>query len=413
MKDSRAPTSDEADFPFWRRNRIALTISAFGTSFGFALSWPFLPLMLQSLGVRENLETWIGTLLLIYYGAGFLSNPIWGGLADHFGRKTMVLRANFGMGACMAAIPLGWSPTSFAFFLIMAGLFNGSLSAVNTLIVANTPRSRVGSSLSEIYAMSQLGRTLGPAGGVGLALLLGVGPMFLFSGGLWIVAGLIVWAMVREVKQPASGAWRPDWIGDLRTLLKVPRIPALLVLSCIASILASGNVTVLSILASQLYAANPPGFGSESFWIGAVAMGLAIASLVALPLWGPFLNRVGPERLIAIAMAAAVITHVPLIFLDTPLELVVTRIVFGLTTTAMQPALIWLLREHSPAGMDSRAISYMTSFQFISLGLAPFAAGLLGPIFGLRAYFALMVVISVLSMVYWLASNRRSPSQQG
>ena len=61
---------------------------------GFSVSFPFLPLMVRGLGVQENLETWVGYMMLAFYMAGFVANPIWGGIADHYGRKLMVLRAS-------------------------------------------------------------------------------------------------------------------------------------------------------------------------------------------------------------------------------------------------------------------------------------------------------------------------------
>lgn len=40
------------------------------------------------------------------------------------------------------------------------------------------------------------------------------------------------------------------------------------------------------------------------------------------------------------------------------------------------------------------------------MGLAPFCAGLIGPAFGLRAYFAVTVVITLLAFVLWLRDKR-------
>jgi DHA1 family multidrug resistance protein-like MFS transporter len=60
--------------------------------------------MLRGLGVRENLETWIGYMMLVFYFIGFVINPIWGSIADHFGRTIMVLRAMLGMGFFMALV---------------------------------------------------------------------------------------------------------------------------------------------------------------------------------------------------------------------------------------------------------------------------------------------------------------------
>jgi MFS family permease len=108
----------------------------------------------------------------------------------------------------------------------------------------------------------------------------------------------------------------------------------------------------------------------------------------------------------AIAGGAAVVTHLPLLVLDTPLELVLSRVAFGLTAAAMHPAVVQLLRLHAPKGMDARAISYATSFQFFAMGIAPFVAGLVGPAFGLRAYFALAIFALTCGLANWLRQAR-------
>ena len=94
--------------------------------------------------------------------------------------------------------------------------------------------------------------------------------------------------------------------------------------------------------------------------------------------------------------------------LQTPLQLVLARVAFGLSASIMLPTIIRLLRTYAPQGMDARAISYASSFQFIAMGLAPFCAGLIGPVFGLRAYFALTIVITFVAFVLWIRSHNRN-----
>jgi len=83
------------------------------------------------------------------------------------------------------------------------------------------------------------------------------------------------------------------------------------------------------------------------------------------------------------------------------LQLVLARIVFGLSAAAMHPAVVQLLRLNAPKGMDARAISYATSFQFFAMGVAPFFAGIIGPLFGLRVYFALTMLALSAGLVMW------------
>jgi MFS family permease len=101
-----------------------------------------------------------------------------------------------------------------------------------------------------------------------------------------------------------------------------------------------------------------------------------------------------------------VITHLPLLFLQTPLQLVLARVAFGLTAAGMQTAIFHLLRIHAPAGMDARAISYATAFQFLAMGVAPFFAGLIGPLLGLRAYFGVTILFMLGGLALWLRAGK-------
>jgi MFS family permease len=231
--------------------------------------------------------------------------------------------------------------------------------------------------------------------------------LYWISGGILLVAGILVSTYVREVKQLAPGPWKLQWIGPLRELMRVPRIGPLFVLTFLFAVMWSGNVPIMSLYVLDLLSARQAAPGSAAYWVGAVALSLAVTGLVAMPLWGRFLDRHDPARVLAIATALAALSHVPLLFITTPLELVIARAAFGLTAAGMQPAIMRLLKDHAPRGMDARAISYSASAQFMAMGLAPFAAGLIGPVLGLRAYFALTIVLTIAGLVLWHRSARR------
>jgi DHA1 family multidrug resistance protein-like MFS transporter len=406
-RDITATNTEEQRFPYSHRNLKVIALSNLLASLGFGLAWPFLPLVVRGFGVQENLATWVGNMVLGFYIVSFTMNPIWGGIADHYGRKIMVLRATVGMGVCFTLVPFAPSPLWFAALIMMVGLFNGSTAASMALLVANTPPKRIGSALSLSQTGTLVGQTMGPAVG---ALLMSVvdryHSLFWLSGGLFLAATVLIEAFVHEVKQLAPGRWRLEWIAPLRELVRVPRIGPLYLLAFVFSMLWSGNVTIMSLYVLQLLPPESSNVSNEAFWVGAVAVALGVSGLVAMPVWGRVLDRHDPARVLAFATAAAAVTHVPLLFIETPLQLVIARVAFGISAAAMQPAIVRLLKEHAPKGMDARAISYGSSFQFMAMGLAPFIAGLVGPALGLRVYFALTIVLTVVGVVSWVRSGR-------
>jgi MFS family permease len=403
-------TGGEEEYPHWRRNRWVFPFANVLCGFGFSLAWPFLPLMVRGLGVRENLETWVGTMLLVFYLVSTAASPVWGGIADHYGRKPMVLRAMLGMGVTMMLVPLAPTPLWFAATLMLVAVFNGFTPAGVSLLVANTPPGRIGSAVSLAQTGGQVGHALGPAAGAALAALFDrQHALYWISAGLMLSGGLLVLLFVREVKQVAAGPWRPRLVGSLRELLAVPRIAPLFLLAFLFSIMWHGSVANISVFVLQLLEAHPPDAGAETgvaaSWIGAAATAIALSTMVALPLWGRVIDRVGPARVLVFSAAATVITHLPLLVLQTPLQLVLARVAFGLTAAGMQTAIFQLLRMHAPPGMDARALSYATAVQFLAMGVAPFFAGLVGPALGLRAYFAITTALMLGGLALWLRKN--------
>jgi MFS family permease len=399
-------------YPYWRRNRWVFPFANLLCGFGFSLAWPFVPLMVRGLGVRENLETWVGYMLLAFYLVSTAASPVWGGIADHYGRRPMVLRAMLGMGVTMMLVPLAPTPLWFAAALMLVAVFNGFTPAGVSLLVANTPPARIGSAVSLAQTGGQVGHALGPALGAALAALFDrQHALYWISAGLMLSGGLLVLLFVREVKQVAAGHWRPRLVGSLRDLLAVPRIAPLFLLAFLFSIMWHGSVTNISVFVLQLLEAGDAEAGADTgvaaSWIGAAATAIALSTMIALPLWGRVIDRVGPARVLVFSAAATIVTHLPLLVLQTPLQLVLTRVAFGLSAAGMQTAIFQLLRIHAPPGMDARALSYATAFQFLAMGTAPFLAGLVGPALGLRAYFAISTAFMLGGLALWLRTAKR------
>ncbi len=409
MSSSASPPDEESrQYPHWRTNGYVLSGANVMCSLGWSLSWPFIPLMVRELGVHDNVETWVGNMLLAFYFIGFAINPVWGSIADHFGRKVMVLRAMLGIGISFALVPLAPSPLWFAALLMLVSLFNGYTPAGVALIVSNTPPSRIGRSVALAQTGGMVGHALGPALGAALAAMVDrQHSLFWFSASITLCGGMLVFFLVREVKQPAAGPWRLRWLGSLRELAAAPRVGLLIMLSFLFAMMWHGSVTNISVFVLQLLEKQGGGTADEAYWIGAAAMAMAMAMLVGLPFWGRTIDRIGPARVLALCAAAAVVTHLPLLFLQTPLQLVIARAAFGLTAAGMPTAIFHLLRIHAPPGMDARAISYSTAFHFLAMGLAPFGAGLVGPAFGMRAYFALTMLAMLGGLTLWLRGAKK------
>ena len=100
------PAADNSADAHWQRNLAVCMFGSFTTIVAMTLLLPFLPLYVEQLGVKDHaaIVQWSG----VAYGATFFSAalvaPLWGRLADRYGRKPMLIRASLGMAVAMALI---------------------------------------------------------------------------------------------------------------------------------------------------------------------------------------------------------------------------------------------------------------------------------------------------------------------
>ena len=96
----------------WKKTFYAILTAEFLAIAGFATSMPIIPFYLQELGAKSVAEVnfWNG---LIQTGAAItlaIFSPIWGSLADHYGRKKMLLRAMFAGSIVLGLLAFATSP---------------------------------------------------------------------------------------------------------------------------------------------------------------------------------------------------------------------------------------------------------------------------------------------------------------
>ena len=87
--------ADARTLALWRRNLASLVAAVFIGFTGFTLVMPFLPIYIQQMGETDvgAIAMWTGASLGVTPAMTALFAPLWGRLADRFGRKVMVLRS--------------------------------------------------------------------------------------------------------------------------------------------------------------------------------------------------------------------------------------------------------------------------------------------------------------------------------
>ena len=128
---------------FWRRNLLVCVFGSFTTVLAMTLLLPFLPLYVASLGVRDRgaVAQWSAVAFGATFLASGLAAPLWGRVADRYGRKPILVRASLGMAVCMALTGTVQDIWELLALRLLTGLLGGYASG-STLLVATQRQQR-------------------------------------------------------------------------------------------------------------------------------------------------------------------------------------------------------------------------------------------------------------------------------
>jgi len=398
------PLAESELFPHWRRNMVGMGLATFALTTGFGITNPFLPLVLKEMGATGPLETWVGYALGSYFALSFLLTPMWGVVADHYGRKLMALRTSLGMATLFLVLPLAPTLGWFMALYVLMGTTNGFIPSTNALIVTNTPTASLGRALSWVQTGTLVGGAIGPAIGALVASRLpAYRHLFWVSGGLLVLAGLLTLVLARERHERPDEPFRLHLLADFRIIRRIPHMGGMMYLAFMQTFTYLGAAPIISVFTLELLAREGIHSGQVvDYWVGAVSLAFTVASALSVPLWGRMLDRFGAPRVLAVSLLGAGLSSLPTVIVQSPLQLVGVRFGMGLLAIGMGPALLAIIKSYSPRGMESRVLAYAAAFGSLGIGGGPFIAGQMGPLLGLRSFFALNSVLLLLGFVLWL-----------
>lgn len=362
----------------WKRNLLVIWVTELLAIAGFSVAFPFLPYYIQELGVtgQGQVELWSGVLVAAQGVTMTFFAPIWGALADRYGRKLMVERATFGGAVILSAMALVTNVEQLVALRALQGVFTGTVAAATTLVASSTPRDRVGSALGVLQMAVWIGSSVGPMLGGLIADALGYRAVFWVTGALLLLAGLTVWRFaVEDFKPPERDSKRAggSFFSGLKIVLATQ---ALLVLFAtrIATRLGSSLATPILPLFIQSLVPDSARIASITGLILGVS---ALTSAVSALLFGPASDRFGYRPVMLAATAATAVLLVPHFFVTDPWQLMGLQALMGFTLGGVLTAYSAALANLSPEGRQGAVYGIDTSV--IS------AAGAVGPMIGAGA----------------------------
>lgn len=139
-----------------------------------------------------------------------ISSPWWGKLADRFGKKPLLLRAQLGLAASF--LLAGFAPNTWVFFcaLLLQGLLGGTFSASNAYLATVVDGAALTRSLTLMQWSARAALVIAPAGlGVLMTTLESPLVMYRFLALLPLCAALLIWRLPAQAGQATRRASAP------------------------------------------------------------------------------------------------------------------------------------------------------------------------------------------------------------
>jgi MFS transporter, DHA1 family, multidrug resistance protein len=392
----------------WRRNLAALWFAQFTAIFGFSFAFPFLPLYLRQLGIHDvgQLAIWTGVAGGASGAALAVMSPLWGVLADRYGRRSMLLRAMVGAGITVGLMGFARGPIDLVLLRLIQGATSGTVPAATALVASGTPRHRVGWALGILSSAVAVGSALGPLVGGLAAAAFGFRSIFWGGGVLLAIATLPVLIVVREAPVRRSEQERGSVIALLRRVSPgaVGTLGALLVCQALIQLTYNGYqpLVVLRLLTHLT--------GGVEAVTGLALAAAGLFSALASTVYASIARRIGYRTLGIIG--ALLLAGAQLLVAWSPgvVPIVAGAALVGAFYGTVGPVISTMIGLETPAAVQARVFGVVASANAVGFALGPFSGGVLAARFGtVLAISACSGAACLLAMV--LATRAREPAR--
>ena len=393
----------------WLRTVQIVSLTQVAILIGFNFSFPFLPLFIQELGVRDRSELALWTGITVGSGgiAMALISPLWGHLADRLGRKSMLVRSVAAGSIVLAIQAAASSVWQLVAVRVLQGAFTGTQTAGAMLLAGVVPAQRTGFALGLLNTAVQVGNLIGPVLGGLVVVAIGLRSSFLVGGVMLAICTVVTILFVNDAPRPARESLPTGAVEITRDLARPfawPGLRGVLIVSGILQIVSSGTAAMLAIYVQDL--ARPQWLSTEL----AVGLSLTLGALAAaatMPFLGVWADRHDPRSLLVASLGVLAISLIPQVIFPTALVFLPLRLGVGLGLAGATSAISVLTRMGAPLGAEGRAFGTLAAVQNMGWGIGPLLGSAIAAFAGVPAlYVAGSVALGGLVIATALSRDR-------
>ncbi|HEM5208364.1 TPA: multidrug efflux MFS transporter [Streptococcus suis] len=387
---------------YWKQNLKVARLGNFLTGTSFTLVMPFISVFVEELGVGPGqVEYYAGLAVSVNALAAALMAPIWGSLADRYGRKPMMVRAAFAMIFTMGG--MAFVPNVFWLLAlrVLNGVFTGYIPNATALVASQVPKDKTGYALGTLSTGAVAGNLIGPTLGGILAEMFGVHMVFLLVGLLYAIVVLLTVFYIREDFVPVKKGEEMSVKEVFEQVKDRQMLVGLFVTSMIIIAAAQAVVPILTLYVRHL------GQTDNLLFVAGFIISLpGMASLVTSGYLGKIGDRIGNHRLLLIALTYSLLINVFCVFAENPFQLGLLRFMYGFGTGALLPSVNSLLTKLTPKEGISRIFSYNQLFNNLGSVVGPMMGSAVAAHMGYDWVFYLSSGLVLFNLIWSLTNFR-------
>lgn len=383
----------------WKRNLYILWLAQFIVMGSMSMVIPFLPLYIEEMGVTnpETVSRWAGVIFGANFFTAFLVSPLWGTLADRYGRKIMLLRSASGMALTVSLMAFAGSPLQLLLLRLVNGLISGFGPASTSLVAASAPKERSGYAMGVLQSGAVAGSILGPFIGGLLAEWIPFRDIFFVTGVLLFLVALLVFLAVKEDFNRAEVKAKVDFLGGFSEVMGRQPLPALFSLGMLIQFAVMSAQPLLPLFVQEMH----PESRHIALYAGLVPAVTGTATMIAAPVLGRLGDQKGVHHVLFYSSLAATVFLIPQALVTTVGGLLIVRFFVGMAIGGLIPSINALIRRLAPKGHESTTFGYSNSALFLGNVLGPVIGGFSAGWLGIRGVFLLSAVLFAIN-TFWM-----------
>ena len=373
--------------PLFTKRFFGLWLFAFITFFAAFQLLPAVPFRIMAIGGTKAQAGWF---LSVYAFASALSAPLMGNLADHVGRKRMLMTASllFIVFSLLYGV-IRVVPLLLVIAIVHGSLWSGLIASASAIMSEFIPESRRNEGLAYWGLSSTAAIALAPAAGLMVYEHFGWVALCVELAGLALLT--FAWASrlpVTHVTIDSAHSLKDAWdIAVIRPALSF-------------SVICFGYGGVTSYVAIL---ARERGIKPESLFFTVFALTIVIVRVLTSRLG----DKLGPKAILYPSYAAIPISFALLAFATRPWQFVLSASLFGIGMGGAYPAFANFLLMNTDPKRRARTFGSIVMAFDTGIAVGSLSIGAIGQRYSLGTAFAIAAALSCLAIPIFMAASRQ------